>query len=200
MPTLAFLLVLSLAEAHRPHAVLTSVTGSQGSHWALLDPHDVSQLMVSEDGGQHWNHVATPAMESALVSATLDAEDRLHLLAADGSHFWEEEDGTWGQASLPTSPLVANHSAALGGGVLFATSNGIYRYIAGSTDTFAPSFIVVSRINVSCDTLCSVLAVGASGGLWRVADLALDGVWEDVPELVPLQALPGGRHQYCSDW
>ncbi len=193
MPTLAFLLVLSLAEAHRPHAVLTSVTGSQGSHWALLDPHDVSQLMVSEDGGQHWNHVATPAMESALVSATLDAEDRLHLLAADGSHFWEEEDGTWGQASLPTSPLAANHSAALGGGVLFATSNGIYRYIAGSTDTFAPSFIVVSRINVSCDTLCSVLAVGASGGLWRVADLALDGVWEDVPELVPLQALPGGR-------
>ena len=96
---LVLLLASTSAEAHRPHAVAKAYANSldfesNGVAWSIIDPHDVSQLMRSDDFGQHWDYVYSPATDDSLV----DAQDSLFglLLLGKDSTVWQQiEDGEW---------------------------------------------------------------------------------------------------------
>jgi hypothetical protein len=186
LSTLWVLLVPSLA--HRPHSVVTALTPGDepGQAWSLLDPHDVSQLLSTVDGGAHWDHEASPAMEETLAGLAVDSLGTLYALAQDGSLWMRPGNGNWESEELLQQEGLARDIQTTDTGVAIATSAGIIlRDTDGLTTTMRPDFLDATSLNVTCDGDCWVVATGASGGVWLTDSVEA--------ELQPLPALPGGR-------
>jgi len=175
--------------AHRPHTVVTAMADAvePGHAWALLDPHDISQLMRTQDGGAHWDHQASPAMEKPLAGIAVDNNNVLYVLATDGTLWIKPETETWSHTDSPSTDTVYRDIKSTHDGVLIASSSGIRMADnTGYTRIIQPQFIDATRINVTCDEDCPVTVIGANGGVWTS-----DSIHE---ELLPLSALPGGRN------
>ncbi|MEE2751242.1 MAG: hypothetical protein VX519_07420 [Myxococcota bacterium] len=192
MLLIAFLCALSSpSHAHRPHTVVTAMTGTNEPEvaWALLDPHDISQIMVTRDAGAHWDHVDSPAMEQTLVGIAVDGDNTLYTISGDGTLWISPDSSTWNHTNLFSGEAVARDIKGLPIGAVVATSKGvIVSDNVGSTYTLSPSFLDVTGINVTCGGDCSVTAVGTEGGVWHS-----EGLLED---LQPLATLPGGRKAF----
>ena len=128
MLLIAFLCALSPpSHAHRPHTVVTAMTGTNDPEvaWALLDPHDISQIMVTQDAGAHWDHVHSPAMEQTLVGIAVDGDNHLYTISADGTLWTSPDSSTWSPTELFSGEAVARDIKGLTTGAAVATSKGV---------------------------------------------------------------------------
>jgi len=189
--TLSLIFLAAPAEAHRPHAVAKAYANSldfesSGVAWAVIDPHDVSQLMRSEDFGQHWDYVYSPATDDSL----LDAEDSvvgLLLLGKDGTVWQNDEDEGWLDHEALTGGGLAREFEVIDGELYIASSIGLYHAPIEDLSTFTRMGLVSDLISVHTDAdgLGSILAVDAGGAVWRA----------ETPSSMfeRLGPLPGGR-------
>ena len=110
--TLTTLLLLSggAALAHRPHDDTPAFTvapdfESSGKAWAMLDPHDISQLVRTDDYGAHWDYICGPTMEDIQVDAGYQG-DALVFLSSEGRVWVSEDDAeTWTASWLQPTPI-----------------------------------------------------------------------------------------------
>ena len=188
---LLLLLASTSAEAHRPHAVAKAYANSidfesSGVAWSIIDPHDVSQLMRSDDFGQHWDYVYSPATDDSLV----DAQDSLFglLLLGKDSTVWQQiEDGEWVEHNGISEGALAHEFEVIGGELYVATSIGLYHAPVSDLSSFTRMGLVsdLRSVHTDGDGTGAILAVDAGGAIWRA----------DSPSSIfeRLSPLPGGR-------
>jgi len=119
------------ALAHRPHDDAPGFAfapdfETTGRAWTVLDPHDVSQLMRTDDHGRHWDFVCGDNMEDALIDVGYDG-DTLVLLGEDGTVWRSDDEGeSWTSSDVPGSDLVVVEFDIVDGQALIATSGGLF--------------------------------------------------------------------------
>ena len=182
MPALACTLALLLtgpAGAHSPHEVVTAFVPAEGTSpaWLLFLPRDLPMLLRSEDGGRHWDFVASPAVVDDLVDLGRQGQ-AVAALAAEGRVWWTEDGEPWTSTALPVEgalrmmvldeelDLVAGEGGAWAGDLLGAPE-ALVRIAEGEVTALAAGE--------------GRAAVGLSDG--RVRLDGGDGLFTDLPAL-----------------
>ena len=171
--SLSLLFLSSPAQAHRPHAVAKAYANSidfeiSGVAWAIIDPHDVSQLMRSEDFGRHWDYQYSPATDDSLV----DAEDTLFgllLLGKDGSVWQQNEEGEWLDHNALDVGGIAREFEVIDGELYVASSIGLYHAPISDLSSFSRMGLASDLVSIHTDggSTGTILAVDAGGAIWR---------------------------------
>lgn len=172
-----WLLLVPLAVAHRPHAVVRALVaegdgGEAGAAWAIVDPGGAAGLLRSDDDGAHWDWVggapqAADPVDLAWVAGGLVA------VGADGT-VWQEEGGGWTSFALDGGGLVPRAVAASAEGLAIATDDGVW---VGDPDD-PPSFVALAAgtafvdLRVAADDPGALVAVDADGQAWLRPDAA----------------------------
>lgn len=183
-------LLVGVASAHRPHTVVTVVVidpdvATTGRAWLVMDPHDISGLLVSSDHGQHWDFLGGAPQDSDIVDGGF-ADGKLVLIGEDGALYTSEGgDGPWVAQALTVGSVEDLDLA--GETALVATGAGLF---LGQLDD-ASSFTDVlggeglSAAAFAVDEPSRIIAGNPSGELWWSEDGG--------DTFSALTALPGGR-------
>lgn len=196
MFSLLLLGVLPGALAHRPHTVILATAASptfstDKTVVAVVDPHDVSQIIRSVDGGMHWSFLGGDPQDDTLV-ATEWVTGVLYVLGKDCT-LWLSTDlaASWTSQQLPGSALCRDLEVE-GPKAFVATSKGVYvgdlTNISGMVARQGSvDFVEVksSRANVA-----HVVAVSADGKVWLSTDTGAT--------LNQVTPLPGGVKAYSA--
>lgn len=187
-------LLLATAQAHRPHTVVSAYTvspdhASTGRAWLVMDPHDISQLMRSEDFGLHWDFVGGAPTADSLIDLAY-AGDTLLALSAEAGLWWSPDEGerwefTWLAEDATAHTMDSNGDNGLGPRVAIGTSAGVYT--VDEADPGSPTQVLAGvdarHVAWGSDSQ-TLLVVTAQGDLLRSPDGGQS--WE--PELPRLPA------------
>lgn len=116
------LLLVAIAVAHQPHAVLVDVARApDGTMLAILDPHDTSQLITSEDG-RHFAFTGGDAADEDLTAAAF-VDGTWALGDANGGVWTSTDRLAWTRAADLGTPITALDGAS---SLLVATKAGLW--------------------------------------------------------------------------
>ncbi len=115
-------MAVSLALAHQPHAVLVDVARSpDGSMLAILDPHDTSQIVTSDDG-RHFAFTGGEAADEDLTAAAF--VDGTWVLGDAKGGVWTSIDRRgWTRTADLGTPITSFDGAS---SLLVATKAGLW--------------------------------------------------------------------------
>lgn len=172
------LALVSLASAHRPHAVVRAMIpepdfAATGRAWAIADPGGASNILHSADWGRHWDYVGGEPQDDTLIDLTW-SDGRLVVLSEEG-HVWHTADAgaSWESFALPLAPDDAPVAlTATSTGVAIATDDGLW--YGPVTD---PTAFLQSRagsryleVKASADNPDELTLVAGDGTVWRSTD------------------------------
>ncbi len=184
MSALLLIALSGIADAHRPHSVVTAMANapdfeSTGVAWAIMDPHDISQPMRSVDHGQHWNYMGGAPMDDELVGASYVGDD-LVLLGRDGT-LWvtTDEGGSWSSRDV-VSETLANALTVDGDRLVVAADSGLWVGTLQSTFEAIESTRAWDRVATSPTDADAGMALTSEGDVWRTED-----GWDSVTRIKP---------------
>ena len=155
--------------------------------WLIQNPHDVSLLMRSSDGGAHWDFVGGALQESEIIDSAW-TDSTLLFLGAEGT-LWSSDDGaeTWSSNAVMDTEVEATSMEAVAGTIFVGTKEGAF---LGQTGDLSALSMVLDDVEIRTVAFSAtdpaILVAGTkTGAIYRSADGG-----ESFSEL---QSLPGGR-------
>lgn len=151
-------LLISVVLAHQPHAVLVDAARApDGAMLAILDPHDASQIVTSEDG-RHFAFTGGEAADEDLSAAAF--VDATWVLGDAGGGVWTSSDRrSWSRAAVLETPITALDG---GSSLLVATRAGLW---SGPPDALTVEAADTAFVDAAWGGTARV-AVAADGRVW----------------------------------
>ena len=155
--------------------------------WLIQNPHDVSLLMRSSDGGAHWDFVGGALQESEIIDSAW-TDSTLLFLGAEGT-LWSSDDGaeTWSSNAVMDTEVEATSMEAVAGTIFVGTKEGAF---LGQTGDLSALSMVLDDVEIRTVAFSAtdpaILVAGTkTGAIYRSAD---GGEY-----FSELQSLTGGR-------
>lgn len=177
LPLSASLLALTLsapAEAHRPHTVVVALAMDSDADEGLLvmDPHDISGILTTSDGGAHWDFLGGEPQDDELIAGGA-TEGLVVLLAEDGGLWTSGDFGlTWREQQVPMAGSAAVDLALSGPYFAVASDDGVCVGNVTHADeaVCALEGVGLSAVAFASDSSRVVLAGTRDGDLYRSSD------------------------------
>jgi len=176
--TTLMLLTGGVALAHRPHDDTPAFTvapdfESSGKAWAMLDPHDISQLMRTDDYGAHWDYLCGPTMEDIQVDAGYQG-DTLVFLSSEGRIWTSEDDGATWTATwiMPEAIRTAEMALSESYGIVASDIGVFVGDVAGNPSGLTRQFsgLRVNEVAISADDPSRSLVALFNGEIHQSVD------------------------------